>query len=36
MAAGASDYIPKPVNTIELMSALEKWLAPASIPVAEP
>jgi CheY-like chemotaxis protein len=35
MAAGASDYIPKPVNTIELMSALEKWLAPSSIPVAE-
>ena len=26
LAAGASDYIPKPVNTIELMTALDKWL----------
>ena len=30
IAAGASDYIPKPVSTIELMTALNKWLAPAS------
>ena len=29
LAAGASDYIPKPVSTIELMSALERWLTPA-------
>ncbi len=30
IAAGASDYIPKPVSTIELMTALDKWLAPTS------
>jgi signal transduction histidine kinase/CheY-like chemotaxis protein/HAMP domain-containing protein len=32
LAAGASDYIPKPVNTVELMSALEKWLSPTYVP----
>jgi signal transduction histidine kinase/HAMP domain-containing protein/ActR/RegA family two-component response regulator len=26
LAAGASDYIPKPVETAELLIALEKWL----------
>ncbi len=26
LAAGASDYIPKPVNTVELMTVLGKWL----------
>jgi CheY-like chemotaxis protein len=26
--AGASDYIAKPVNTLELMSMLKSWLVP--------
>jgi CheY-like chemotaxis protein len=26
LAAGASDYIPKPVDTAELLAALEEWL----------
>jgi len=25
MAAGASDYIPKPVNTAQLLAALREW-----------
>ena len=24
--AGANDYVPKPVNTIELLTALQPWL----------
>jgi CheY-like chemotaxis protein len=27
LAAGASDYVPKPVNTFELVEALRPWLA---------
>jgi CheY-like chemotaxis protein len=26
--AGASDYIAKPVNNVELLSMLKSWLAP--------
>ena len=29
--AGASDYVPKPVDTAELLSVLRPWL-PASVP----
>ncbi len=29
LAAGASDYIPKPVNTAELLAALSQWLPTA-------
>jgi CheY-like chemotaxis protein len=28
LEAGASDYIPKPVNTAELLSALREWFPP--------
>ena len=31
LAAGASDYIPKPVNTAELLTALSKWLPAQSV-----
>ena len=24
--AGANDYVPKPVNTAELLSAIQRWL----------
>jgi CheY-like chemotaxis protein len=30
LAAGASDYIPKPVDSAELMQALKAWLPPAT------
>ena len=33
IAAGASDYIPKPVDTGELLEALHKWF-PVIVPVA--
>jgi CheY-like chemotaxis protein len=26
IAAGASDYIPKPVNAVELLEAISRWL----------
>ena len=26
LAAGATDYVPKPVNTAELLAVLEPWL----------
>jgi CheY-like chemotaxis protein len=31
MDAGATDYVPKPVDTVELMAALRPWL-PAATP----
>jgi CheY-like chemotaxis protein len=30
IAAGASDYIPKPVDTAELLAALTKWFPAAA------
>jgi CheY-like chemotaxis protein len=30
IAAGASDYIPKPVDTAELLAALSGWFPPAA------
>jgi CheY-like chemotaxis protein len=32
--AGANDYVPKPVDTVELLTAIGPWLptTPASIP----
>ena len=32
LEAGASDYIPKPVNTAELLAALSEWLPLAPVP----
>ena len=32
IAAGASDYIPKPVDTAELLNAIGKWFTPAPRP----
>jgi CheY-like chemotaxis protein len=34
LAAGANDYVPKPVDTVELMTAIGPWLptTPAQIP----
>jgi CheY-like chemotaxis protein len=32
--AGADDYIPKPVNTADLLSALKPWLPPTEEPAA--
>jgi CheY-like chemotaxis protein len=28
LAAGASDYVTKPVDTEELLTCMERWLAP--------
>jgi CheY-like chemotaxis protein len=31
LAAGANDYVPKPVHTVELLAAIAPWLpAPAA------
>jgi CheY-like chemotaxis protein len=30
LAAGASDYVTKPVDTDELLSCMERWLPPVS------
>jgi signal transduction histidine kinase/HAMP domain-containing protein len=34
LAAGANDYIPKPVDTVELLAAIEPWLPLAAKPAA--
>jgi CheY-like chemotaxis protein len=36
IAAGASDYIPKPVDTAELLDAIGKWLPPPPRAATEP
>jgi len=36
IAAGASDYIPKPVDTSELLAALTAWFPPAEAGVSTP
>ena len=35
LAAGASDYIPKPVDTVELISALSSWFPSAEPPAPQ-
>jgi len=32
MAAGASDYIPKPVDTAQLLAALRDWFPATELP----
>ena len=33
--AGANDYVPKPVDTAELLAALRPWLPPVPLPVTD-